>query len=114
MVTQKNIHDNTIIIEALNNIAVAFELTEQDIYEVIGNDLFDLNEIQVASNAGKRALSLIRIYQCLFSRFNGNMEHSKLWLTGFNKGTGGIPAEQIKDNDGRERVMEYLESMRYK
>lgn len=114
MVVQKK-SDEEITLEAVNNVVTAFGLSEQDLAEIIGsNNLSGTHEIDEKSDVGKRALSLVRIYQCLYSRFDGNMEHSRLWLTGFNSGTGGIPVEQIKDNNGLEQVMGYLEAMHYR
>jgi len=37
----------------------------------------------------------------------------KLWMSGYNKETGGVPAELVKDVDGLVQVMSYIETMRY-
>lgn len=73
----------------------------------------ELNKIDPESNAGLRALYFIRIYKKLYGKVSGDEEEMKLWMNGENKGTGGIPAQQVQEEDiaGLVRVMKYLEAL---
>ena len=67
--------------------------------------------IDPKSKSGVLAVYLIRSYRSLYTLVDGDKEEMKLWMNGHNTGTGGIPAEQIKDIVGLVHVMEYLEGM---
>ena len=49
----------------------------------------------------------------LHSMYDGNYQHMRLWLNGFNAGTNGIPIEQIQTEIGLIEVVEYLEAIHY-
>jgi len=85
-------------------------LSEVTLAGVIGIDITEMVNINIKSKEGKIAAYIIRIYIKLYSMLGGNQAHMVLWMNGFNIGTGGIPAEQIKDFEGVKEVLEYLES----
>lgn len=93
----------------------ALGLTQAVIAQVIGRNRTRLsNSINPNSKTGTLALYLIRIYRSLYGLVDGDEEEMKLWMNGSNMGTGGIPAEQIKDVASLVHVMEYLDAMRGK
>lgn len=108
-----NTENVKVLIESTSIAAVVLNLSDKDMKKVIGidNSLNGVANLELAQS--KRALYFLRTYMCLYSRFSGNFEHMRLWLNGFDRGTDGVPAEQIKDEDGLINVMEYLEAMRY-
>jgi len=85
-----NIHnvidEATVLNEALHNVVVAFELSEQDIEAIVGTQASRFsNDIRPESDSRIKVLNLMRIYKCLYSHFSGNLDHMRLWLSGFNK-----------------------------
>lgn len=100
---------------AVLNAGKALGLTQAAIAQVIGRNRTRLvDAINPASKTGTLAIYLIRIYRSLYGLVDGDGEEMKLWMTGSNIGTGGVPAEQIKDIAGLVHVMEYLDAMRGK
>jgi len=107
-----NADQKAILYRALSNAYKEIGLTSSDVNSVIGLDLHNMNDIiDPESKSGVLALYLIRSYRSLYTLVDGDKEEMKLWMRGYNTGTGGIPAEQIKDIVGLVRVMEYLEGM---
>jgi len=107
------IDDGTVLFKTVHNAAKKLA-TVNILSEIIGSeDAINAKKINTATDEGKRGFYFIRIYRCLSAMYSGNTEHMRLWLTGYNAGTGGTPTEQIKDREGLITVMEYLEGMHY-
>ncbi|MFK5948926.1 MAG: MbcA/ParS/Xre antitoxin family protein [Methylococcales bacterium] len=110
-----NIDDAALLSKATLNAGKSLGLKQTDISEIIGKSRSRLSDgIDPKSNTGKLALYLVRIYRSLYALVSGDNEEMVLWMKGENKGTGGIPIEQIKDISGLVHVMEYLDAMRGK
>lgn len=88
-------------------------LTLSELSQIINCDISQLNHISPKSNEGTRAIYFIRLYKKLYELLNGDEEEMKLWMKGYNAGTGGIPSQQLQesDTDGLTHVMEYLEAI---
>lgn len=114
-VATKTVNDGAVLSKALLNAGQQLGLKREDIAQVVKRNRSRLGDgIQPDSGPGILALYLIRCYRSLYAIFNGNSEHIRLWMTGFNKGTGGVPIEQVKDVATLVHVMEYLDAMRGK
>ena len=88
-------------------------MTFAQLNKVLSSEVSQLSEIEPKSSEGIRALYFIRIYKKLYELVSGDEEEMKLWMKGDNKGTGGIPMQQIQEENivGLKRVMDYLESL---
>lgn len=112
MTKNPDITDSEVLAEALLNAGKAFGLSKSEISNVIGLDLTaNIEEIEPKSQAGGRAIKLIRCYFSLLSLTGGRAEDLQHWMHTDNKGTGGVPSEQIETEDGLARVLEYLDAM---
>jgi len=105
-----------ILTKALLNAAKEMDLSMANLGQVIGKDRTTINRGGVSpdSKAGELALMLIRSYRSLYALVGGNPEHIRHWMHIFNKGTQGIPAEQILKAEGLARITSYLDAMRGK
>lgn len=67
--------------------------------------------IDPASEAGQRALLLVRIFQCLTSLTGADDELRRAWMRSRNETLGGAPAALMLQPGGLMRTLAYLESM---
>ena len=105
-----------ILTKALLNAAKEMGIPTTYLAKIIGRDenSFKHPGINPDSKPGELALMLIRCYKSLYALVGGNSEHMQHWMHTKNKGTQGIPVEQILRIDGLVRVTEYLDAMRKK
>lgn len=90
-------------------------LTQQDLAETIGRHRSKLAKgIDPNSKQGELAMMVIRCYRSLYALLDGNTDHIAHWMKTQNRGTGGVPATQIKQINGLYRVQTYLDAMRAK
>ena len=68
-------------------------------------------ELDPMSEAGQRALILIRIFQCLYSLSGSEERVIKKFMLNNNNLTKGIPIEQIEQESGLIEVLEYIQSL---
>lgn len=121
MATQQLVQDNAatkadVLTKALLNAAKEMGLSTTRLGNIIGKDrsAFSRGGVKPDSKSGELALMLIRCYRSLYVLVGGNREHIHHWMHTQNKGTQGVPAEQIARVDGLVRVTEYLDAMRGK
>lgn len=102
-----------ILYKAFLNAGDIFVLTSCELSQITNCDISQTNKIIPDSNEGIRATYFIRIYKKLFEVLNGDKKEMKLWMEGKNIGTGGVPIQQVQDEDvaGLVHVMEYLEAL---
>jgi len=106
--------DSDVLIEATIKASYNLGISKSTLNHIVGYDLNTKDKnFEVLSTFGKKSLSLIRIYKCLYAMYDGNFQHMRLWINGFNSGTNGIPLEQIQTDPGLIDVLEYLEAMHY-
>lgn len=105
-----------VLTRALLNAAGEMGISKARLGTIIGKDrtVFARTGINPDSKAGELALLLIRCYRSLYALVGGNQEQIHHWMNTENKGTRGIPAQQISRVEGLVRISEYLDSMRGK
>jgi hypothetical protein len=104
---------SALLSKAFLNAGKRLSFTTPELSHIVDCDISQVNFINPESKAGIRALYFIRAYKKLYSVLGGDEEEMKLWMKGENTGTGGIPAQQVQEEDiaGLVQVMEYLEAM---
>lgn len=60
------------------------------------------------SATGMRALDVIRVYLALRPLVGDDPQAMRHWMRSYNRGTKGVPAEQIQSAEGRDAVLGYL------
>lgn len=112
----QHIDDDELLGFAVLEAGSALGLSKQEVGEVIGKDRTSISRsgITPGSKPGELALMLVRIYRSLYSLVGGDNTHMQQWMRSFNKGTGGVPYEQIMEIAGLVRVLEYTDAMRGK
>ena len=102
-----------VLAQASLNAARALGLTQTDLAGIVGRDRSRLRAgIDPASKSGELALLFVRAYRSLFALVGGDPEAMSRWVRGENRGTGGVPAEQMRSVEGLARVVGYLDAMR--
>lgn len=114
MLAQKLEADNKqVLSKAVANAARALGITQKQLGEIIGKDRTSINRgIDPQSKSGELALLFIRCYRSLYSLMGGQEADMKHWMHTHNYHTGGIPAEQLSQVQGLNRVLNYLDAMR--
>ena len=72
----------------------------------------DRNGIDPGTKSGQLALLMVRIYRSLYALMGGDKDNMRHFMRTPNHGTGGVPAEQIRDVEGLVRVCHYLDAIR--
>ena len=91
-------------------------LKREEIAEIVGRDRSSIQRkgIDPKSKSGESSLLLIRIYRSLYALFGGNQVNIKHFIDTQNRGTGGLPREQMRSTVGLVTVCQYLDAMRGK
>lgn len=76
---------------------------------LLGTDASDIDSLPTESAPARCALSLVRVYLQLRALVGSDPQNMQHWMRGANKGTGGIPAEQVQTREGLDIVLSYLE-----
>ncbi len=110
-------HDNPdagpVLAKAALRASKSLGMTQQDLAETIGRHRSKLARgIDPNSKEGELAMMVVRCYRALYALLDGNAEHIVHWMRTENRGTGGVPAVQIKQISGLYRVQTYLDAMR--
>ncbi len=100
--------------QALLNTSSKLGLTQDRLAKIVGRSRSKLHSIPPESKQAEAALAVIRVYRSLFALLNGDRDEMRAWMSSPNKGTGGIPAEQIDTLEGLFRVIRYLDAIRGK
>lgn len=106
-----------ILAKAVFNVAQQLEIEQDRLFIILGislpllkssNDDFKLDPL---SQEGKRALSLIRIYQVLYTLCGGDVDWMRYFMNSNNVATKGIPIQQIETVNGLQIVLQYLDEV---
>jgi hypothetical protein len=91
-------------------------LKREEIAEIVGRDRSSIQRkgIDPGTKSGESSLLLIRIYRSLYALFGGNQVNIKHFIDTQNRGTGGVPREQMRSIVGLVTVCQYLDAMRGK
>lgn len=104
-----------VLAEATLNAATALGLTRTQLARVLRRDRSRLREsIRVDSDTGEFAVLVVRIYRSLYALVDGDTTAMKHWMSTPNRGTGGIPHEQLHSIMGLAAVVNYLDAVRGK
>ncbi len=89
-------------------------LNKAEVGQVIGRtrSSIDRSGIDPDTKSGQLALIMVRIYRSLYALMGGDKENMRHFMSTPNLGTGGVPAEQIRDVEGLVRVCQYLDAIR--
>lgn len=109
-------HDaDEVLAEACLNAASALGLSRRQLGRVVGRDRSRLKDaLRVDSKAGELALLLIRCYRSLYALVDGDERMLRHWMRTPNRGTGGVPLEQVQSVTGLTAVVGYLDAVRGK
>jgi|SRR5690554_684355 len=100
--------------------AAELQLSTAQYIDVLGVDSTGLNGLNVAdsgtpidpqSQAGKRALQLIEIYQLLQSQTGNDHAAMVHWMTTENRRLGSRPIDLVATTAGLGQITAYLESL---
>ena len=88
-------------------------ICKRNLQKIIGinSDALKYEDIDLESKSGELSLMLIRCYQNLYALVGSNKEQMQHWMHTHNKGTQGIPVEQLSSIDGLVHVTEYLDRL---
>ncbi|MCB1848769.1 MAG: DUF2384 domain-containing protein [Halieaceae bacterium] len=89
-------------------------LNRTEVGEVVGRtrSSIDRNGIDPQTKSGQLALLMVRIYRSLYALMGGDKDNMRHFMHTPNHGTGGVPAEQLRDVEGLVRVCHYLDAIR--
>ena len=105
--------DRSVLSRAANNAARGLGLVRTDPGSIIGRDRARTrNGIDPSTRAGELALMLLRCYRSLFALVDGDEAQMRQWMASPNRGTGGVPREQVRSAQGFAIVLGYLDTMR--
>lgn len=106
-----SVNKNKVLAKSVLKVADLLKVSQDDLVTILGIDLrLSCNsELDPKSESGKRALILIRIFKLLYALSGNDVSQIQHFMKNFNKGTSGIPAEQIKDPESLIAVLEFLE-----
>lgn len=97
-------------------LAAAEELgvSKAEIGAIIGRDRTTIyrNGVDPDSKPGELALMFIRIYRSLYALMGGDRDNMRHFLRTENRGTHGVPVEQLRQIQGMVTVCTYLDAMR--
>lgn len=96
--------------------AAELGLNRTEAGRIIGRDRTSIERsgVNPDTKAGELALLVVRIYRSLYALMGGDRENMLHFMRTPNRGTGGLPAEQLYDVPGLVAVCEYLDAMRGK
>ena len=104
-----------VLTKALLNAGRLLGLSQSEIGLVVGRERTSLRrDLDPDSKSGELALLLIRAYRSLHALVGGDPAALKHWMNTANRHTGGVPREQIKQIQGLNQVVEYLDAIRAK
>lgn len=91
-------------------------LSRAEVGTIIGRNRSSIDRygIDPQSKAGELALILIRVYRSLYALMGGDAVNMQHFMETNNRGTQGIPREQVHTVQGLMTVCEYLDAIRGK
>ncbi|OIJ32249.1 MULTISPECIES: hypothetical protein [Acinetobacter] len=102
-----------VLAKAVKNAAKYLSLNKTQLKKVLNLLDEDFVELDPSSPSGQNAILLIKIYQSLYVLNGGDPVWMKRCMINKNHSTGGIPIDQIQEQEGLVkvlRVFQYLSS----
>ena len=107
--------DDQVLSDATRRAAAELGLTQAALADIVGRHRSRLRDgIDPNGKSGELALLFVRVYRGLFALLGGDRDAMRRWVRANNRGTGGVPAEQMTSVDGLVRVLGYVDGMRGK
>ena len=104
-----------VLATAVLNAGRALGLRRDEIGLIVGRDRSRIRDgIDPRSPGGQAALLLVRCYRSLFALVDGDPAVMTHWMETENRGTGGVPRDQVFDLVGLVEVVQYLDAIRGK
>lgn len=114
-IAKPEVDPEAVLSRALLNAGRDLGLSQEQLGRVVGRDRTRLkNGIRPDSKVGELALLFIRCYRSLYALVDGDVELMRHWMQTYNRGTRGVPAEQVQSAQGLITVLEYLDAIRGK
>lgn len=117
---QSKADERYILANALMKASEDLGLDTTELANAIGVDVGEIIQIrknlslEPESKVGKLAVHLIRISRGLHTLTNGDKDWMQAFMRSENRGTGGMPANQIATPDGLMKVVHYVDAMQTK
>lgn len=112
---QQRSDEASVLAQGTRNAARGLGLTQTDLGAIIGRDRSRIRDgIDPGSKSGELALMLVRCYRSLFALVDGDETQMRQWMESPNRGTGGVPRDQVRSVQGLAIVLGYLDAMRGK
>lgn len=93
-----------VLAKAVKNAAKYLSLNKTQLKKVLNLSDEDFVELDPSSPSGRKAILLIQIYQALYVLNGGDQEWMQRCMLNQNYLTGGIPIDQIQQEDGLIKV----------
>lgn len=104
-----------VLATAVLNAGKALGLKRDEIGRIVGRDRSRIRDgIDPRSPGGQAALLLVRCYRSLYALVDGDPAVMTHWMETANRGTGGVPRDQVFDLVGLVDVVQYLDAIRGK
>lgn len=106
--------ESRVLGEAVLNAGAQLGLSATQVGQIIGRDRSSISRsgVNPRSKSGELALLLVRLFRSLFSIVGGEPGQMQHFMRTMNRGTQGIPVEQICSVGGLVGVVQYLDAMR--
>ena len=106
------VESRMVLAKAVLNASNKLGLSLDELNEVIGVESdFTETGIEPETSQAEASLVLITIYNKLFMLVGRNDADVAHWMRTENEMTGGIPAEQIKEDSGLQRISNILNGL---
>lgn len=109
---------NQVLTQSALRVGAFLGLSHAALTQILGLDLSTISAMADRSAvldgktaSGRRAVTLIKIYQALTANVGSNEEACKRWVCSHNTGLAGTPALLMHTEAGMEAVLAYLQSM---
>lgn len=104
-----------VLAKAVLNAGKALGFKREEIGMIVGRDRSRLRDgINPGSPGGQAALLVVRVYRALYALVDGDPDAMRHWMSTPNRGTRGVPQEQMRTLVGLVDVVQYLDAIRGK
>lgn len=104
-------NNKTVLAKAVLKAAEQLGLEQAQLERVLNFHHTAIMELDPASEPGKQALLLIRVFQSLYTLTGGDIDQIRHFMNGPNRMTGGIPMHQIQSKLGLIEVLNCVQSL---
>lgn len=98
------------LIKAIRRVQAALGLTHEQLLAILKTSILD--DLDAASEEGKRAATLISIYYRLCAYIGDDKTSLRHWVNAHNRYLGTSPVDVMSTDSGLDQVVVYLNSRR--